>query len=98
MILLTSLHLVEPNPIWSGPNFIMVTLTEQLIFPTLMTRQPMKIMTWNFQDMIVGFFRLFGGSHLTWSNLTSPQNNQRAVHRAPSEQFPINSQYGVQTA
>ena len=29
------------------------------------------------------------GSHLSWSDLTSPQNNQRAVHRAPSEQFII---------
>ena len=27
----TSLHLVEPNLTYSGPNIIMVTLTEQLI-------------------------------------------------------------------
>ena len=43
MILGTSLHLVELNFIRSGPNLIMVTLTEQF---TILTR--------NFQNMIKG--------------------------------------------
>ena len=34
----TSLHLVEPNLTYSGPNIIMVTLTEQLIRNSLQMR------------------------------------------------------------